>query len=107
MYNAALITKEFFVRGVRSMSLEEKWSLALKVLVVVGGVLITIGVTAISFCMISIHNLSVDIAKIPTENPPAWFAREVSDLKAQMAIVTSDIAQIKSDLRNKKDRADR
>lgn len=83
------------------MSLEEKWSLALKVLIGFWGIFVASIISGIAYCIVQIHDLSIALARVPTENPPVWFAHEVTDLKNEVKEIRADLNSVRTELARK------
>lgn len=91
MENVAAITAEFIRKGYRTMSLEEKWSLALKILSIFGGIYITSTIAFMGYCTIQIDGLKVQIAQIQMQSPPAWFMQKVDRSETEIRVLEGKI----------------
>jgi cell division protein FtsB len=62
--NAVALTGEFVRRGYRGMTLEEKWSLALKILTIFFSIYVTATLSLMTFCCVQITDLKIQLAQV-------------------------------------------
>lgn len=87
--NAIAVTGSFFKHGIRIMSLEEKWSLALKVITFFGAIYITSTIAMLGWCMLQSSSLNSKMSAIEArlstpQNPPQWFLDEFNNMRTDI-----------------------